>query len=112
MLTIAIIFFAVAAVFGIVNLVSILTNKATMKPSVYIHGVLAATGLVLLIIYAVQEASKNVTLSILLFIVAAIGGFILFGRDLMKKAGPKWLALVHGLVAVISFIILLVAAFG
>ena len=112
MLTTAIIIFAIAAVFGLMNLIAILKSQETRKPVVYIHGLLAATALVLLIAYATSEASKNVTLSIVLFVVAALGGFLLFGRDLMKKAGPKWLALVHGLVAVASFLILLSVAFG
>jgi hypothetical protein len=53
-----------------------------------------------------------VAISLLLFIIAAIGGFILFGRDLTKKPGPKWLAVIHALAAVTSFVILLTVAFG
>lgn len=112
MLTTSVIIFAIAAVFGLIVLISLLKNRETPKPAVYIHGLLAATGLVLLIVYAMSESSKNVGTSIALFVVAALGGFLLFGRDLMKKAGPKWLAIVHALLAVTSFIILLTVAFG
>ena len=112
MLTTSVIIFAIAAVFGLIVLISLLKNRETPKPVVYIHGLLAATGLVLLIAYAMSESAKSVTTSIALFVIAAVGGFLLFGRDLMKKAGPKWLALVHALLAVTSFIILLTVAFG
>lgn len=112
MLTTAIILFAIAAVFGLILLTAILRSKDTPKPVVYLHGLIAGIGLVLLIVYSMNPDSKSVALSLTLFIIAAIGGFILFGRDLTKKPGPKWLALVHALAAVTSFIILLTVAFG
>ena len=112
MLTTTILIFAIAAVFGLIVLSSLLKNRETPKPAVYIHGLLAATGLVMLIAYAMSDGAKSVTVNITLFVIAALGGFILFGRDLMKKAGPKWLAIVHALVAVTSFVILLAIAFG
>ena len=112
MLTISIILFAVAAVFGLMNLIAILKSTATNKAVVYTHGLVAATGLVLLIVYAMGADAKSVSTSITLFVIAALGGFLLFARDLMKKAGPKWLAVVHGLIAVASFLILLTVAFG
>jgi hypothetical protein len=112
MLTTAIIVFAIAAVFGLVLLTTLLCSRETPKPVVYLHGLIAAVGLVLLIVYSMNPDSKSVALSLTLFIIAAIGGFILFGRDLTKKPGPKWLALVHALVAVTSFLILLSVAFG
>ncbi len=112
MLIISIILFAIAAVFGLMNLTAILKSTSTNKGVVYTHGVFAAVGLVLLIVYALGADAKSVSTSITLFVIAALGGFLLFGRDLMKKAGPKWLAVVHGLIAVASFIILLTVAFG
>jgi hypothetical protein len=41
-----------------------------------------------------------------------LGGIVLFVRDITKKSIPKWLALVHGLVAVVGFIFLLVFTFS
>jgi glucose uptake protein GlcU len=112
MLAITIILFAIAAVFGLMNLTAILKSTSTNKGAVYTHGLFAAAGIVLLIVYAMSADATNVSTSIILFIIAALGGFLLFARDLMKKAGPKWLAVVHGLIAVASFVILLVAAFS
>jgi hypothetical protein len=45
-----------------------------------------------------------------LFIIAALAGFYLFARDLSKKPVPKAVALIHGVVAVVSFILLLIFA--
>jgi len=112
MLTISIVLFAIAAVFGLMNLIAVLQSRSTNKAVVYTHGLFAAVALVLLIVYATGADAKSVSTSIILFVIAALGGFLLFARDLMKKAGPKWLAVVHGLVAVVSFLILLVAAFS
>lgn len=112
MLTIAILLFAVAAVFGLIVLTALLKNRETPKPVVYTHGLFAATALVLLIAYAVTDGAHSVGGIIALFVVAALGGLLLFGRDLMKKAGPKWLAVVHALLAVSAFVMLLFVAFG
>ena len=112
MLIAAIVLFAIAAIFGLMNLMAILNTKDTSKGVVYTHGLFAALGLVLLIVYASSDGARNVTSSLALFVIAALGGFLLFGRDLMKKAGPKWLAVVHGLIAVAGFLMLLGVAFG
>ncbi|MGA2614481.1 MAG: DUF2231 domain-containing protein [Spirochaetia bacterium] len=49
---------------------------------------------------------------LILFIIAALGGFLLFGIDVATKKPPKWLGFVHGAVAVAGFIFLLVFAFA
>lgn len=112
MLTTSIILFAVAAIFGLILITSLLKKKEIPKLTAVIHGLVAATALVILIIFSVNSAGASPTLSVVLFIIAAIGGIILFARDLGKKPGPAWLALIHAGVAVISFLILLVFAFS
>lgn len=112
MLTVSIVIFAIAAVFGLLNLVAILGNKTTSKPIVFTHGILAALALILLIIFAVNAAGASPTVSLVLFIIVALVGFFLFARDLSHKPGPKAVAVIHGLVAVISFIILIIFAVG
>jgi hypothetical protein len=106
----SIILFAVAAVLGLTVAITILKNKQTNKGVAVIHGLFAATALIILIVYALGNTGRNVTMEIVLFIIAAIGGIILISRDLMKKPGPKGLVIIHALVAVISFIMLLVFA--
>ena len=100
--------FAIAAVVGIILIRNLLLPRKPPRAAVYIHGLLAATALVLFIYYVMQNnGSKSFYISICLFVVAALGGFILFFRDLRNKLGPAWLAVVHALVAVCAFLILL-----
>ena len=112
MLVISLILFAAAAVFGIINLIPILKNKQTSEPAVYTHGFLAAAALLLLIIFSIDFAGGLPVISMILFIIVALVGFILFARDLFKKPGPKSVALIHGAVAFISFILLLIFVFN
>ena len=111
MLTTSIVLFAVAAVFGLTIIVPLLQGKPTPKPSVFIHGPVAAVALVLLIIYAVNNTGGPIA-SIVIFIIAALGGIILFTNDMRQKPGPKALALIHASAAVIAFVILLIFAFS
>jgi peptidoglycan/LPS O-acetylase OafA/YrhL len=106
----AIAFFALAAILGMVLLSFVLKGKETPKGIVFTHGPLAAIGLILLIIYTINNPGPIE--SIVLFTIAALGGVVLVVRDLSKKPVPKWLAVVHGLIAVSGFIFLLVFAFG
>lgn len=104
-------FFALAAILGLILLSFILREKETPKGIAILHGLLAATGLVLLIIYCTDHTPRPVE-SLVLFIIAATGGFIVFARDISNKPLPKWLPVAHGLIAVTGFVFLLVFAFS
>lgn len=112
MLITTIILFGLAAILGLVLITKVLKDRETPKPVVYSHGAAAAAGLVLLILAYINRGGSLLMISVLLFVVAALGGFILFGRDLTGKGIPKWLAVVHALAAVSGFVLLLIAAFG
>ena len=107
MLYVVIVLFALAAVMGVLVLKNVLAANHAPRTVVYTHGIFAAVALVLLIIYAAQNGTNGVMTSIVLFIIAAVGGFYMFFRDLKGKLGPVWLAIVHALLAVTGFIILL-----
>jgi hypothetical protein len=111
MITAAIGFLALSAILGMILLSFVLKGKHTPKALAFTHGPLAVVGIVLLIIYCVKHNPSPVE-SLILFIIAATGGFILITRDLMGKTIPKWLAVVHGLVAVVGFLWLLMFRFG
>ena len=111
MLITTIILFAIAALLGVILISKVLQNKETPKTVVYLHGIAAATALVLLIIAYVNLGESLLFTSLLIFVVATVGGLIMFGRDITNKPVPKWLAIVHALAAVTAFIILLYAAF-
>lgn len=100
MLYIAITIFLIVAVFGIIIASAILRNQPTPKPLVYIHGLLGAVALAIVVIYVMQHGDKNPMVSLVLLIVAALGGFVLFARDMTKKPGPFALVVIHALVAV------------
>src|SRR5437016_176609 len=110
MLILAIIMFGLAAVLGFYLLSFILQNKNTPKGVAFTHGPLAGFALILLIIYALLHHPAPL-ISIILFVLAALGGVMLIYRDLTGKSLPKWMAVGHGLTAVAGFIILIIFAF-
>lgn len=73
------------------------------------HGLFVVTGLVLLLLYTFKGRPGPME-SAVLFVIAALGGIILAARDLTGRSVPKWLAVVHGLIAVSGFIVLIVFA--
>lgn len=112
MLITTIVLFAIAAVLGLVLITKVLKEESTPKTVVYSHGGAAAVALVLLIIAYANQGDSMLMTTILVFVVAALGGFVMFGRDLLEKEIPKWLAVVHALIAVTGFILLLIGTFG
>lgn len=112
LLVIAIIVFALAAVFGLLILTKILKNEATPKAAVFIHGALAATALLMVVYYVIENAEKSPKASLAVFLIAAAGGFILFSRDMQKKPLPKGLALIHAGAAVLGLLLLVFFVFG
>ncbi len=104
--------FALAAVMGLIVAVAIFNKKPeTPKAAVYLHGALGATGLVLLILYMVDHPDHYPKISLILFLVGAVGGFYLFFNDTKKKPGPITVVVIHALIAVTAFVLLLAFAF-
>jgi hypothetical protein len=108
MLKIAIILFVIAAVFGLILIAKVFTNKETPKGAVIAHGLFAATALALVAYYVFTNAQKSPLTSLIVFLIAALGGFAMLALDLSKKAIPKGLAAIHALAAVIGLVLLLV----
>jgi hypothetical protein len=106
----AVVLFSLAAILGLYLISLVLQNKQTPKGIALIHGFFAATALILVIIHAVVNQVDMIQI-IVLFALAALGGFVLFARDIMGKSLPKSLAVVHGLLAVSGIIFLLMYAF-
>ena len=99
--------FALAAVFGITLIIPVLQGKTPTRTFVFIHGGLAAVALVMLLLQFFKEGSTVPQLSLILFVVAALGGFVLFAMDVQKKPIPKAVALLHAGLAITAFLILL-----
>lgn len=111
MLILAILFFALAALLGLYLLSFVLQDKNTPKGVAFTHGPLAATGLIILIIYAIFNHPSPIV-SIIIFVLAALGGVMLIYRDITGKSVPKWMAIGHGLVAIVGFIFLIIFTFS
>ncbi|HEU5237722.1 MAG TPA: hypothetical protein VFU37_11300 [Pyrinomonadaceae bacterium] len=110
MLAAAAVLFALAALGGLILAGLHLKTKGAPIPLAVVHGVLAAAALALLIIAVTQMASAGaVGVALAIFVVAALGGFVLFAMHLMKKMLPPGLIVVHGLVAVVAFAVLLIS---
>jgi len=106
MIKVSLIFFAIAAFGGLTLLALRLKNKTIPMGLAILHGLFAATGLGILIIAALTAAAA-VTLPIILFVVAVLGGFLLFSFHVRGRQIPVPFALIHGAVAVVAFVILL-----
>jgi hypothetical protein len=110
MLMMAIGFFSLAALLGLVLLSYVLTDKETPKGLAFVHGPLGALGIIFLGAYAFLN-HPSPWVSLILFVLAAIGGFVLIFKDLTGNAVPKWLAITHGIIAIAGFIFLLIFIF-
>lgn len=106
----AIAIFGMTVILGIYLLSLILRDKKTPKGAAFVHGLFAVIGLVLLIVYSVGNDPGPIE-SIIAFVIAALGGFVLVYKDVTGKGTPKWLGIVHGLAAVIGYALLVVFAF-
>ncbi|HEU4389158.1 MAG TPA: hypothetical protein VFV34_15255 [Blastocatellia bacterium] len=113
-MTAAVILFAIAAVGGVVMAIIRFSGKSLPPIGLaLLHGVVAAAGLVALIITVVSRtASTTASYALGGFVVAALGGFFLFSFHLRKQALPITIMIIHALVAVVSFVILLLATFA
>lgn len=79
-----------------------------------LHGFLAAAAVTLLLYGAVTIGLPSMALgALVLFLLAAAGGAILnLNYHWKQRPLPKWLVLVHGLVAVAGFLLLLSATWA
>src|SRR5688572_11812593 len=109
MLTTAIVLFLVAAIFGLIVLTAILKNQPTPKLAVFAHGPIAAIALIIVIVYTILGHREPLLItSIVLFILAALGGLTLFIIDMQKKPIPKSIAVIHPMIAVLALITLII----
>jgi hypothetical protein len=104
--------FAVAAVIGLTMAMAVFQNRFPPVGSAVLHGVLAATGLVLLFVGVfVRGALGPARWALALFLLAALGGFTLaFGFHARGKTLPQGMVVGHAALAVIAFLILLAGA--
>lgn len=111
----ATILFAIAAVGGATLATLHFRGRTPLPmPLALLHGLLAASALVLLIIAALTQPGFGglALLALVIFVVAALGGFYLFSFHLRGLPLPSPVVLVHGGAAVLAFVLLLVYLFA
>lgn len=114
MLLASVVLFALAAVGGVVMSLKVVRGESAPWPLSIGHGVLAAAGLVTLLIGVVGAGSEGglVVWSLVLFFAAALGGFGLMALHIMGRSAPKAFVAGHGVLAIVAFVLLLVGVLG
>lgn len=111
-LIIAAVLFALGALGGLFMAVRSFSGQSIPVPVAVLHGVLGATGLVLLLIGVLAGMGGGTArIALIVLVVAALGGFFLLSFHVKKERHPKAVIVVHALVAVVGFLTLLTAIF-
>lgn len=107
MLKIVVLLFALAALGGLALATLRFREKNVPWPLAILHLILAAAGLITFIVSLIQTGVAGLLgLALALFVVAALGGFVMLVLHLKERPLPKPLIVVHGLLAVAAFILL------
>jgi hypothetical protein len=114
MFKIALCLFALAAVLGVVMALMHFRGQTPPKPvTAALHGLFAASGLVVLLVGVIQTGvGGKHAIALGIFLVAALGGFTLLSYHLRNRPLPNGLIIGHGLLAVVAFLTLLLAVFA
>ncbi len=115
MLTNAVWLFAVAAIVGVY--MGVLHSRGRTPPPVLaavLHGVLAVCGTVILLLGVLQLGLGATVHSwaLGLFVIAALGGLYLVSFHIRGRPLPGGVIVIHGMIAAIAFVILVVAVFA
>ena len=95
----AVILISLAVMLGLYLIKFVLQKKTPPKGVAILHGTFAASGIIVLIIYALTTESHHKHWdSIIIFLIAAAGGLYLFSKDIRHLQIPKWVAVLHGAI--------------
>jgi hypothetical protein len=110
LLTYAAILFALGAVGGLVMAVKSFNGQPIPAALAAGHGILGATGLVLLVIGVLAGMGGGLArAALVVLVIAALGGFYLLSFHIRKAQHPRAVIVVHALVAVTGFLTLVTA---
>jgi len=114
MITYALALFALAAIAGLAMAVGHFSGRTPPRPQVAaIHGVFAASGLLLLLLAVASAGFSGPTaIAFCVMLVAALGGFTLLSFHLRGRKLSNLLVAGHGGLAVIGFVVLLAVVLG
>lgn len=107
---VAAVVFAAAALGGLFLAYQHFQGRPLPVPVAVIHGIAAAAALILLAIAVfTDDLDGAATVALVIFVVAALGGFYLASFHMREDRRPSALVAGHGLIAVVAFVTLLVA---
>lgn len=110
---VSVVLFGIAALGGVTLAGLRLKGKELPMPLALIHGAVAATALVFLLVAVLRgETTGMGTAALVVFVVAALGGFYLFSFHLRKRPVPVPAMLLHGLASVAAYVLLLLGVLG
>ena len=113
MLTYALVVFAIGALGGLGLATFVLRGRLAPWALSLLHAALGAVGLLLLIYAALTTSIPGIaTAALIIFVIAALGGFYLASVHLRGVVAKRAVVLVHAGAAVIGFLTLLVAVIG
>jgi len=104
--------FAVAAVGGVIMAVRIFAGGTPPWVLSLLHATFGAAGIVTLAFAISEDASQILWIAVIIFVVAALGGFALASFHLRGKPHWKPLIGIHALAALSAFGIVAASAFG
>lgn len=109
MLYAAIACLSLALILGLMIIMHVLSDKKVPRFLIFTHGPMAVIGLILVVIYALAYTSAApLVVIICLFVIVATAGFFLFYEDLTGRPVSKWMAFGHGLLALATFLFLVI----
>jgi hypothetical protein len=105
LLIIALLLVVFSAGTGLTLAVALLTKKNTAATSIFMHGVLSATGLILIVVYFIRHSESFPAWIVLSFVTTALLGFFMFWKDIRQKpVRPLVVVFAHILFALFSII--------
>ena len=109
----AVLLIALAAVFGLYMAIQHFKGRTPPKAGVAIlHGLLAVSGVVVLLLGVMEIGFGTAhTWALVLFGAAALGGLYLVSHHMRQRPLPNGVIVIHGLVAVIAFLVLLTVVY-
>lgn len=104
--------FALGAVTGLYLAVQHFRGQALSLGAALTHGALGAAGLVVLALALKAAGFAGLgVVSLGIFVLAALGGFLLFSFHLRGKKLPSAVVVIHALAAVTAFVLLVAVTF-
>jgi hypothetical protein len=100
--------FAIAALLGVIMLSMWMQKKRPPSVLIIAKGTFVAIGFSCLVVQAVTSDGNFPTASLVVFILAAVGGSYLLYNDLSKQHVPVPVALIHGSLALAAIVLLIV----